>query len=317
MNMIPEDDDTGSASALSSGEQASEASTHEAAEAANGDGRGGASDEIEKEARSMGWRPESEWDGPPNKWIDAKTFVERGDQIMPILRANNKKMREELLTKDKEFITLKESLAVARKAIDALRKSHNESTKREVELAIADLKERYRQAREVGDVDVELEIRENIDTLKEKAKKIGEEAEEEAPEGKEKQVKLDPAFVQWKEENPWFENNVNKDDMERTKAIIKIAEGLREKGSPLVGRPFMDECMKILEEKEKGYSRPKSKVESGGGKGGGGGGRAFDKLPAEAKKICHEDNENFVGPGKMFKTVKEWEDHYATLYGDG
>ena len=45
---------------------------------------------IEAEARKMGWLPESEWMGAPPKYgfVDAQTFLERGETILPILKAN-------------------------------------------------------------------------------------------------------------------------------------------------------------------------------------------------------------------------------------
>lgn len=313
------DNDNRSASALSSGGNASEASASHDTEGLDGDGRAEAS-QYEQEAKSMGWRPEEEWDGPAGKWIDAKTFVERGEQILPILRANNKKMKEELLTRDKDLATLRESLASANKAISALKKSYTEATKREVDIALADLREQFKQAREVGDVDLELKVKKNLDTLEGKAAKLEEEAGEEDDDKKDdKKTKpevLSPEFIEWQSENKWFGNELNPDDKARTVALVKIGERLRREGTTEMGRPFMDKCMAILKEQEEGYSRPRSKVESGGGKGGGGG-RAWDSLPKEAKSACHADNDTFVGPGKMFKTVKEWEDHYANLYQEG
>ena len=34
---------------------------------------------YDKQAREMGWRPKEEWEGEPEKWRDAKEFVERGE----------------------------------------------------------------------------------------------------------------------------------------------------------------------------------------------------------------------------------------------
>ena len=34
---------------------------------------------YEGQAREMGWRPKDEWEGEPEKWRDAKEFVERGE----------------------------------------------------------------------------------------------------------------------------------------------------------------------------------------------------------------------------------------------
>ena len=271
-------------------------------------------EQLEKDARAMGWRPEDEWDGPSGKWIDAKTFIEKGEHIMPILRANNKKMREELLTRDKETSKLKESLEAANKAIAALRKGYDQATKREVELALADLRAQFKQAREVGDVDLELDIQGNIDKLTKKAEKIGEEEEPEKKEGA-KSPELDPEFLQWQSQNSWFGDSSNEDNKRRSDALLAIGAKLRSEGERSVGIPFMDKCMALLEEQEKSATKgAKSKVEGGGGRRVGGGGRAWDSLPKEAKDACHEDNDRFVGEGKMFKTVKEWEDHFTSLY---
>ena len=321
--MMPDtnvDDDPGSALDLSLGDEASEASTAQEDHDTGGDGRAGASDSTEVEAREMGWCPEAEWKGSKGKWLDAKTFVDRGNQILPILRANNLKMKEELLTRDKDLATLKESLGIAQKAIATLRKGYNESTKREVELALSDLRDQFKAAREVGDVDLELKVKKNLDDLTAKAEKIGTDEGDDDPITKKPEdttTELHPDFIKWKEDNQWFGNMVNKDDGERTKAMTEIAKQLRKDGNTVVGLHFMQKCMEILEEKEKGFSRPRSKVETGGGSRTGGGGRAFDSLPKEAKQICHDDNDSFVGAGKMFKTVKEWEDHYAKLYQEG
>lgn len=312
-NMIPDDiDDTGPFS--EGGERSEQAPGREAAEGLDGDGRAVAS--WEKEAKGMGWRPEEEWDGPDGKWIDAKTFVERGEQIMPILRANNRKMKEELLTRDKDLATLRESLANANKAIITLKKSYTESTKREVEIALADLREQYKGARQIGDTDLELKVQKDITNLEKKVETLDKEHEEEIEEKKDdtKPPELSPEFINWQKENRWFGNTLNPDDKARTVAFVKIGEQLRKEGAPEMGLDFMEKCMGILEEQERGFTKPKSKVESGGGKGGRGGGRVWDNLPKEAKAACHSDNETFVGPGKMFKTVKEWEDHYANLY---
>ena len=170
-------------------------------------------------------------------------------------------------------------------------------------------------------MDQELLVGDKLDTLTAKAKEIGkEEGDDNPPDGKKKPeevAELSPDYVTWQAENKWFGNAANKDDKERSDNLIKIAKKLREEKSPLKDRPFMDKFMEILEEQERGYSRPRSKVETGGRTGGEGRGRAFDNLPKDAKDVCHGDNGAFVGPGKMFKTVKEWEDHYANLYGKG
>lgn len=41
---------------------------------------------IESRARRMGWRPKDEFRGDPNRWTDATTFVDRGENELPVLR---------------------------------------------------------------------------------------------------------------------------------------------------------------------------------------------------------------------------------------
>ena len=266
--------------------------------------------DYETAAREMGWVDKDAWEGEEGKWTDAKTFVERGEHIMPILRANNKRLKQDLLTRDKEIATLKSSVDAATKAIKALQKHYTEATEKAVDQAKKDLREQLKQARELGDVDAELEAQDKLSELRTASKEVEGQVKEPEP----TTPALTPEFVEWQKENPWFGGDAPV-DRKRTKSLTRIAEDLREEGDDTVGRAFMDKCMKILEKQEGTTTRSNSKVEGGGpGARTSGGGRAFDNLPKEAKAICHEDNDNFVGPGKMFKTVKEWEDHYANMY---
>lgn len=60
---------------------------------------------AEINARALGWRPQEEFRGDPEKWVDAQTFIERGEQVMPLLKAQNKKLKREM---DEIKATLKE-----------------------------------------------------------------------------------------------------------------------------------------------------------------------------------------------------------------
>ena len=271
--------------------------------------------DYEAEARDMGWVPQDDFHEAPEKWINAEEFVKRGENILPILRANNKKLRQESLTKDAAIATLQQSLANQGKAIKALQKGYSESTRKEVEAAKTALLEQLKAAKTAGDVDTEVEVQERLTELRDAdraAKK--KDAEEETPQGSEK---LSKVFAEWNTQNPWFGDTSNLENRQKTRAIIKIGEELRAKGELSVGFEFMDKCVDLLTKQEKASPKATSKVEgSAGGRTAAKTGRAFDRLPKEAKETCHVDNDSFVGPGKMFKTIAEWEDHYASLYGE-
>ena len=53
-------------------------------------------EEIEQKAKAMGWSPQEEFRGDPDKWIDAAKFVARGENIMPILKENLDRALEKL-----------------------------------------------------------------------------------------------------------------------------------------------------------------------------------------------------------------------------
>lgn len=277
-------------------------------------------DNFESQAREMGWVEKEQFRGSPEKWVDAKEFVERGEHFLPMLRANNKRLKDDLLTRDKEINTLKQTVADVQKSMNVMRTHYDESVKQQVAQAKKDLAGQIKEARESGDTDLELQLLDQMSDLRETEKQAKKDAENKNESGKQIEVK-DPTqieFEAWNKDNPWFGGN-SVEDRKRTKALIRIGEDLREEGDTTVGRAFMEKCMEVLNEQSgnaKFEKRPASKVESGSSGARGISGRAFDKLPKEAKDACHSDNDRFVGQGKMYKTVAEWEDAYATSFNE-
>lgn len=270
--------------------------------------------DYESEAKEMGWRPQEQYKGDPEKWVDAQEFVERGEHILPILKANTNKLRSELLTRDQEVAKLRASVEASDKAIRVLRKHYEENQERELAQAKADLLQQLKDAKLLGDVDSEVDLIEKLQKINSEKPEKTTEIPETSKEPKVEEPKLSPEFIEWKSENSWFENTSNQEDMKRTRKLVRIAYDLRDDGDTTQGKAFFEKALGILEERE-GKRKRVSKVEGGGFPSGGHrSGRSFDKLPKEAKDVCHEDTHKFVGPGKMFKTEKEWEDHYASLY---
>jgi hypothetical protein len=270
--------------------------------------------DYEADALEMGWSPEEKFKGKKENWVSAKEFVERGEHLLPIIKATNKRLKNDLLTRDQKIATLQEAVESSQKAIKALQKSYTAATQKEVEQARKDLRAQIVNARELGDTETELDLTDKMQALRKAETEAKEEVEEVTP-------TVSPDFKAWQGENSWFGGN-SPEDKKRSRAIIRIGEDLIDEGETLRDRPFLDKCLSILEERESGKTpaqkRTPSKVEGGnsGGRGSSGGG-GFGSLPKDARDICHEDNDTFVGPGKMFKTVKEWEDHYYAIYNEG
>lgn len=271
----------------------------------------GESDNVEQKALSMGWVPQEKFKGNPDHWVSAEEFVERGEKMMPILLANNRRMQAELSTRDAKIDTLSESLERALKAQERLEAHYTAANKRAVENAKLQLKEELKLARENNDVDAELDIQDRLAEIR----KV--EESEPAEDKKKEESKSPPTptlsaeLQAWQAENSWFGQ-----DKKKTKAFNRLAEDIRDEGeTDLVGRPFLDFVLKRFEEsQEEPENRPVSKVESSGPRRGSGGSRSFASLPQEAKQACWDDAESFVGPNLRYKTMKEWEDKYASVY---
>jgi hypothetical protein len=52
--------------------------------------------EVETRARAMGWRPQDEFNGDPSKWRSAEEFVQRGENDLPVLRENLRRMTSQV-----------------------------------------------------------------------------------------------------------------------------------------------------------------------------------------------------------------------------
>lgn len=281
--------------------------------------------DVEQEAKDMGWRPEAEWRGNKADWITAEEFVDRGKHLMPILRQNNVRLKNELLTRDQKIDTLQSQLVNAQTAIERLDKHYTEATKRAVTAAKAELTAQLKQAREEGDVDAEVAVQDKLTDIRtseaDAAKK-----EQEAAANKDNReaspAQLDPAFVAWNQENPWYGDTTDPDNMKRTRQFIRIAKDLREEGDKSSHSKFFGNVEARWQE-EYGDSAGSSttpnrtaKVEgSGGGRSAArAGAKSFSSLPAEARAACHDDVPALVGKGKAYATQKEWEDEYARIY---
>lgn len=273
-------------------------------------------EQIEQEARVMGWVPEDEFKGKKDQWVDAEEFLERGRHVMPILLQNNKRLTKELLQRDKKIGNLEASLASTQTAIEKLEKHYTEANKRAVETAKADLKSQLREARENDDVDAEERILGELGELQQRERDAARQPAK--TEKREEPKKSDPPEVQqWYKDNPWF-GGESKEDKAKTKAIVRIAEDLRDEGTDLMGVDFFEECVRVYEEQQEPPASkrpPANKVEGGNSRGkSNGGGKTFSSLPSEAKQACWDDVEDLVGEGKRYKTKKDWEDAYARIY---
>jgi hypothetical protein len=148
---------------------------------------------YDAQAREMGWRPKDEWEGEPDKWRDAKEFVERGELYGKIDSVNRE---------------LKET----RKALKMLQEHHSQVREAEYKRAVEELKAEQKKHLEAGNADEYLKTTELLTDLKaeQKARQVVEETTPKAQPG------LDPRFVEWSKENTWYDKNQDMHDFADT-----------------------------------------------------------------------------------------------------
>lgn len=265
-------------------------------------------EQIEQAAREMGWKPKEEFRGDPAKWTDAETFVSRGENFIPILRADREKLRGENADIRAALTETQTLLRASQEAIEELRKYHTEDTQRQVEKARKDLVKQLKQARDEGDVDAEVEIQDELSKIR-----TAQAAPPAAPAPKPPAAPApqpDAAFAAWSANNAWFATNP------RLRGLtLGIAEELRAKQPNLVGKPFYDAIDAEMADYLDPPARGTDKVAGGRGPSNqpasGGRAKTYADLPADAKAACDSYASKLVGPGRVHKDLASWQAAYA------
>lgn len=250
--------------------------------------------DYEAEALDMGWQPQDKFKGDPDKWTDAKTFVERGENFIPFLRADRDKLRREAAEREAEF----ESRL---KRMEAMTSKREAALKAQYEQQIADIEAQQRAAVESGDL-------ETFDRLKQQQKAL------EANRVEDEKVETeDPAEVEqnWINQNGWYTQdfdlhraaNERSQFLARSNPKLSMAENLRQ----------TEEWIREQHpEKFGGKPKPKPKQNGHAAVDGGtlfpGGkptGKSANDLPAEARELCRQD----IADG-LYKNEAEWVKEY-------
>lgn len=277
----------------------------------------------EAEAAKMGWVPQERFRGDPAHWVDAKTFVDRGRQFLPLLQANNRKLQTELAAAQEEARRLTGLVESTQASVEELKKFHREDTRQKLEDQKKQLLTQLKAAKKDDDVDAEVEISDQLQRVNtallqdaDHKEKKGEGGSKE-PEGKGAAVKStaadaatqDPAFLAWVERNPWFGQ-----DRRKTLVAQAVATDLASQPNRKYGVAFWAALDEELES-EGSSGESASKVGSGSrGAGSRTNGRSYKDLPAEARAVCDRQSQQFVGEGKAFKDAAAWQKHYADVY---
>lgn len=141
---------------------------------------------IEQQAMEMGWKPREEYEGDPNKWVNADIFVARAPLFEKIdeetRRNKNLQKRLDMLEK-----TIQDQVAHT----EVVRKS-------EYKRAIDELKTQKKLALAEDDLLRADEIQDKIEAVKETQR--AEEAQRPPPPPQQP----NEAFINWSQENQWY-----------------------------------------------------------------------------------------------------------------
>ncbi len=244
-------------------------------------------------AREMGWIPKDRFDGDQKDFVDADEFVSRGEKLLPILKANNRKLNNTVRTMGTQIQTLSTQLS--------------ETQRQQAEDA-------------AGETQAEEDLRQLDGELSEAKKALGTATQAKTPAktNQNQNPQNDPAYQAFLAQNPWYGT-----DKAKTRYANGVAADLRADPDMegVVGEAFYT---KVVQEVQSQFSsqRSTSKVEGGGngsgngGGGGGGSGKSFSDLPPDAKQACDRQakNSRLVGEGKQFKDAASYREHYVNTY---
>lgn len=238
----------------------------------SGEGEGGAAGadakqddkntEIEDKARKMGWTPKEEFRGDPEKWRDAAEFVERGENMIPIMKATVKKQEQKISDLEK---TIKEFADY-----------HSKTEQRAYERAFRELKEKQIQAVAAGDAQTFVKVDAEIEDLRKQASEV--------PTIKPQNNAVDPVYEEWASRNKWIEDKTLEKEAE-AQAIY-----LRERGNTKTGTEFLDAVKERVKrefpEKFENPRRNAAPAVEGSTTTQRKGGKTYSDMPPEVRAAC-------------------------------
>lgn len=250
---------------------------------------------VEQQAQRMGWVPQEEFKGDPDRWVPADKFIERAETVLPIAKGTIKELQRQLADQEAAFKReLAEIKASTGKFVEFARKAEERAYNK----ALEDLKAKQRAAAEESNPDAVEEIGKQIEEhIKTHPAVTGVAPEDTgvvkpgAPASPEASAWIQPGvFEEWKEENPWF------DTKPRMSAYAEQVDKFLMRTKPnLTQRQRLNEITVMVKEEFPEYwTNPRREgapsVEGGVDTGTKPpeGKRSYANLVPEAKAICDE-----------------------------
>lgn len=281
-------------------------------------------DQIAK-AKDMGWSDRDSFRGDPSEFIDADEFVSRGEKLVPILKANNRKLagevRELRNTVTQQGVQLQEATSALNEFRQLGLTARVDRLKAEKQRTLAEKTAAIQADDAAGQTQADDRLAQLNGEISEAEKAVGTAKPTGRPNA---QPQPNPqnvaAYQSWLGSNPWY--NV---DARKTRYANGVAQELRANpaNEQLIGAAFyqkVDEevAREFPTKRQVGKTEPGGNGSGDGGGSGGGGGsdHSYSDLPADAKAACDRQAgmTKMVGKGKLFETRDAYRQHYADQY---
>lgn len=271
-----------------------------------GEGKGGERD-YAAEAAKMGHKSQEDWTGDPEQWLDAKAFIEKGEAVLPLVVAKNKRLEEKLKAVEAELATAKQDFSEVR----AFMKKASDSEKVALQAQLTEALEVRKQAVIDGDGAAFNNADARVEKIKEAAAVVDKGGEQPAQ-------KEHADYQPWVKENQWY---LTDKKLQVQANAISASIGLNE---GLTGRDLFNEVtrqIKLLnpkkfEDDEGGDNRGGVVEDHKDGTGNGSASpankkaRTYANLPADAKKACDRWISKGYLPGDATKLRQQYADNY-------
>lgn len=240
--------------------------------------------DYEALAREMGWRPKDEFKGDAALFVDAKTYYERGQTVLPIVQAEARALRQEL----------ERTRADAHKALEIANRA-NEREVADLQAQVEAAKLTRKEAIKEADGDTFESADERVKALEAEIAKL-----KQASKDTSTSTQLDPGYVAWlnRPEQSWF--NSDEEAQAMAEGLVRLPKykhliGQREKlWDAVVGD------LKKMKDAQRAGNRAdlERPGPEGAGRGNGevrarAGERSFVNLTSDMQKTCDRQYKDF------------------------
>lgn len=234
---------------------------------------GGDVNETEQRARRLGWVAQDEFKGDPERWRPATEFLEKGETLLPVARADNRRLHDQLDRTSRE-------MGEMRTVMNELRDFANSANERAHKQARAEIEAEMRNAVASADQGAFEVAKARLDNLAPPPKP----ATPAAP----AQPELDPVAKEWIDRNDWFRDDfelnayatAHHNKLSATRKDLSLRDNLAAVEREVKAR-FPDKFNNGRRDAPSAVSSPGGAPQAARKPG-----KVYDNLPADARAAC-------------------------------